>query len=84
MSSLIVKEGEAGGVCFPAKIVDAPGVVEKRLVEWDFLQGLDVKQVGEVLIKFVAWLIVVEGNKSWLELVFWGGFDEVDDSAIAL
>ena len=37
-----------------------------------------------MLIELVAWLIVVEGNKSGLELIFGGGFDEVDDSAIAL
>ena len=82
--SLVVKEGEAGRVCFPAEVVDAPGVTKKRLVERDFLHGFDVKQVGEMLIEFVAWLIVVEGNKSGLELIFGGGFDEVDDSAIAL
>ena len=37
-----------------------------------------------MLIEFIAWLIVIEGNKSGLELIFGGGFDEVDDSAIAL
>ena len=37
-----------------------------------------------MLIEFITWLIVVEGNKSGLELIFGGGFDEVDDSAIAL
>ena len=37
-----------------------------------------------MLIELVAWLIVVEGNKFGLELIFGGGFDEVDDSAIAL
>ena len=84
MASLIVKEGEAGGVCFPAEVVDAPGVIKKRLVEWDFLHGFDAKQVGKMLIELVAWLIVVEGNKSGLELIFGGGFDEVDDSAITL
>ena len=84
VAPLVVKEGEAGGVCFPAEVVDAPRVVEKRLVEWDFLHGLDAKQVGEMLIELIAWLIVVEGNKSGLELIFGGGFDEVDDSAIAL
>ena len=82
--SLIVKEGEAGRVCFPAQVVDAPGVIEKRFIEWDFLHGFDAKQVGKMLIELIAWLIVVEGNKSGLELIFGGGFDEVDDSAIAL
>ena len=84
MASLIVKEGEAGGVCFPAEVVDAPGVVEKRFIKWDFLHGFDAKQVGKMLIELVSWLIVIEGNKSGLELIFGGGFDEVDDSAIAL
>ena len=37
-----------------------------------------------MLIEFIAWLIVIEGNKFGLELIFGGGFDEVDDSAIAL
>ena len=67
---MIVKEGEAGGVCFPAEVVDAPWVIEKRLVEWDFLHSFDVKQVGEMLIEFVPWLIVIEGNKSGLKLIF--------------
>ena len=37
-----------------------------------------------MLIELVAWLIVIEGDKSGLELIFWRRFDEVDDSAIAL
>ena len=84
MPTLIVKEGEAGGVCFPAEVIDAPGVVEKGFIEWDFLHGFDAKQVREMLIELVSWLIVIEGNKFGLELIFGGGFDEVDDSAIAL
>ena len=43
MATLIVKEGEAGRVCFPAEVGDAPRVIEKRLVEWDFLHGFDAK-----------------------------------------
>ena len=84
VTSLVIKEGEPGRVCFPAQVVDTPGVVEKRLVERDFLHCFDAKQVGKMLIELVAWLIVVEGNKSGLELIFGRGFDEVDDSAIAL
>ena len=84
VATLIVKEGEAGGVCFPAEVIDAPGVVEKRFIKWDFLHGFDAKQVGKMLIELVSWLIVIEGNKFGLELIFGGGFDEVDDSAIAL
>ena len=37
-----------------------------------------------MLIELVAWFIVVEGNKFGLELILGRGFDEVDDSAIAL
>ena len=84
VTSLVIKEGEPGRVCFPAEVVDAPGVIEKGLVERDFLHVFDVKQVREMLIELVAWLIVIEGDKSGLELIFGGGFDEVDDSAIAL
>ena len=41
MASLIVKEGEAGGVCFPAEVVDAPWVIEKLVtIAWFFVFAL--------------------------------------------